>query len=48
MKMPSSEDRTHTTGVVFVAVDTSLGAVIVKEEGAVESIPGNEGRIAQA
>ena len=48
MKMPGSEDRTHTTGGVFVAVDISLGAVIGKEEGAVELIPGNEGRIAQA
>ena len=29
-------------------VDSNLEAVIGKEEGAVESIPGNEGRIAQA
>ena len=40
----SSEDRAHTSGWVFVAVDSNLGA----EEGAIESIPSNEGRIAQA
>ena len=44
----SSEDRKHTSGGVFVAVDSNLGAVVGTEEGAVESIPGNEGRIAQA
>ena len=44
----SSEDRKHTSGGVFVAVDSNLGAVIGKEEGAVESIPGNGRRIAQA
>ena len=43
-----SEDRTRTSGGVSVAVDSNLGAVIDNEEGAVESIPGNEGRIAQA
>ena len=43
----SSEDRKHTSGGVFVAVDSNLGAVIGKE-GAVTSIPGNEGIIAQA
>ena len=43
----SSEHRKQTLGGVFVAVDSNLGAVIGKEEGAVESIPGNEGRIAQ-
>ena len=32
----------------FVAVDSNLGAAIGKEEGAVESIPGSEGTIAQA
>ena len=32
----------------FVAVDRNLGAVVGKEEGAVKSIPGNEGRIAKA
>ena len=36
----SSEDRKHTSGGVFVAVDSNLGAVV--------SIPGNEGTIAQA
>ena len=44
----SSEDRTHTSGGVFVAIDSNLGAVVGAEEGAMESIPGNEGRIAQA
>ena len=44
----SSEDRKHTSGGVFVAVDSNLGQVIGTEEGAVESIPGNEGKIAQA
>ena len=42
------EDRKHTSGGVSVAVDSNLGTVIGKEEGAVASIPGNEGRIAQA
>ena len=32
----------------FVAIDSNLGAVVGAEEGAIESIPGNEGRIAQA
>ena len=31
-----------------MAVDSNLGAVVGAEEGAIESIPGNEGRIAQA
>ena len=44
----SSEDRKHTSGGVFVAMDSSLGEVIGKEVGAVESIQGNEGRIAQS
>ena len=43
-----SEDRKHTSGGVFVAVDSNLGAVAGAEEGAIDSIPGNEGRIAQA
>ena len=30
-----------------VAVDSNLGAVVGVEEGAIDSIPGNEGRIAQ-
>ena len=38
----SSDDRKHTSGGVFVAVDSNLGAVVGAEEGA------NEGRIAQA
>ena len=43
-----SEDRKHTSGGLFVAVDSNLGAVVGAKEGAIESIPGNEGRIAQA
>ena len=43
------EDRKHTSGGVFVAVDSNLGAVVDKEEEeAVGYIPGNEGRSAQA
>ena len=43
-----SEDRKHTSGGVFIAVYSNLGAVVGEKEGAVASIPGNEGRIAQA
>ena len=42
------DDRKHTSGGAFVAVDGSLEAVTDREEGPVKSIPGNEGRIAQA
>ena len=42
------EDRKHTSGGVFAAVDSNLGAVVGAEEGAIVSIPGKEGRIAQA
>ena len=42
-----SEDQKHTSGGVFVAVDSNLGADVGEKEGAVTSIPGNEGRIAQ-
>ena len=42
------EDRKHTSGGVFVAIDSNLGAVVGAEEGSIESIPGHEGRIAQA
>ena len=42
----SSEDQKQTSGGVFVAVDSNLGAVVGGEEGTVTSIPGNEGRIA--
>ena len=42
-----SEHRKHTSGGVFIAVDSNLGAV-VGAEGAIGSIPGNDGRIAQA
>ena len=44
----SSEDRKHTSGGVFVAVDSNLGAVVRADEGTVVSIPGIERRIAQA
>ena len=44
----NSEDHKHTSGSVFVAVDGNLGAVVGTEEEAVETIPSNEGRIAQA
>ena len=40
----SSADQKHTSGGIFVAVDSNPGAVV----GAVVSIPGNEGRTAQA
>ena len=43
-----SEDRKHTSRGVFVAVDSNLGAVTGREEEAVTSMHGNEGRIAQA
>ena len=43
-----SEDREHTSGGVFVAVDSNTGAVVGVEDGAIDSIPGNAGRIAQA
>ena len=46
-EMAGDEDRMHTSGGVFVAVDSNPGAV-VGAEGAIESIPRNEGRIAQA
>ena len=34
----SNEDRKHTSGGVFVEVDSNLGAVIGEEEGATKSI----------
>ena len=43
-----SEDREHTSGGVFFAVDSNLRAVVGEEAGAVTSIPGNDGRITQA
>ena len=43
-----SEDRKHASGGVFVAIDSNLGVAVGAEEVAIESIPGNEGRIAQA
>ena len=44
----SSEDRKHTSGGVFIAVNSDLGTVARQREGASASIPGNEGRITQA
>ena len=35
----SSEDRTHTSGGAFVAIDSNLGAVVGAEEGTIESMP---------
>ena len=42
------EDRKHTSGGVVVAIGSNPGAVVGAEEGAIESFPGNEGRIARA
>ena len=47
-EMAGEDDRKHTSGGVFVAIDSNLGPVVGAEEGAIESIPGNEGRIAHA
>ena len=38
----SREDRKHTSGGVFVAVDSNLGTVVGEKEEAVACIPGNE------
>ena len=43
----NGEDCKHTSGVVFVAIDSDIGAVVDKEEGAIVSTLRNEGRIAQ-
>ena len=43
-----NEDRNHTSGGEVVAIDCNFGAVVGEEAGAIESIPGNEGRIGQA
>ena len=43
----AAEDQKHTSGGVFVAVGSNLGAVVGKKEGTVMSIPGNEGRSAK-
>ena len=47
-EMAGGEDRKQTSGGVFVAIDSNLGAVVGAQEGAVESIPGHEGRLARA
>ena len=43
-----TEDRKQTSGGFFVAIDSYLGAVVDKQEGAVTSIPRNDRRIGQA
>ena len=48
LKRASSEDRKHTSGGVFIAVDGDLVTVVGERAGAVASIPGNESRITQA
>ena len=47
-EMSEDDGRKHTSGGVVVAIDSNLGAVVGAEEGAVESIPRNEGTVAQA
>ena len=48
-KWQADENRKHTSGgVVLLQSTVTLGAVVGAEEAAMESIPGNEGRIAQA
>ena len=47
-EMAGDDDRKHTSGGVFVAVDSNLGAVVGAEEGATDSISGNEGRICRS
>ena len=38
-----SEDQKHTSGGVFVAVDSNLEAIVGEKEGAVTAILGNDG-----
>ena len=45
--MLQTHQRPRSCGV-FVAVNCNLGTVVGEKEGAVASIPGNEGKIAQA
>ena len=40
-----NENCNHMLGAVFVATGSDLGVVVDKEERAVMSVPGNEGRI---
>ena len=47
MKEQAARIKKRTSGRVFVAVDSNLGAVVGEKEGAVVSIPGNEGRVVQ-
>ena len=47
-EMAGDCDRKHTSGGVVVAMDSKRGAVMGAEEGAIVSIPGHEGRTAQA
>ena len=46
-EMAGDDDSKHSSKGVFDATDSNLGAVGSAEEGAIGSIPGNEGRIAQ-
>ena len=43
-----TEDRKHTSGGAFVAVDKNLEGAVGAEEEAIDSIPGNERRTTQA
>ena len=40
-EIASSDDRKHTSGGVFSAVDSNLGTVVGEREDAVVSTPGN-------
>ena len=48
MKEQAVRIKKHTSGGVCVAFDSNLRAVVGAEEGAIESIPGSERRIALA
>ena len=48
MKEQAVRIKKHTSGGVCVAIDSNLRAVVGAEEGAIESIPGSERRIALA
>ena len=42
------DDREHTSEGDLVAINSNLGAAMGADEGSIELIPRNEGRIAQA
>ena len=48
MKEQAVRIKKHTSGGICVAIDSNLRAVVGTEEGAIESIPGSERRIALA